>query len=59
MIIWKINFVVSAFEGDCKMDIVTILLSLIGLGLVVVLGGFLIIGILALLYLIITGKRWD
>ncbi|MHA1993281.1 MAG: hypothetical protein ACW97Z_01950 [Candidatus Hodarchaeales archaeon] len=41
------------------MDIVTILLSLIGLGLVVVLGGFLIIGILALLYLIITGKRWD
>ncbi|MHA1975937.1 MAG: hypothetical protein ACW98F_05180 [Candidatus Hodarchaeales archaeon] len=41
------------------MDIVTILVSLIGLGLVVILGGFLIIGILALLYLIITGKRWD
>ncbi len=41
------------------MNIIDILLSLLGVGLVVVLGGFLIIAILALLYLIITGKRWD
>jgi hypothetical protein len=41
------------------MDIVSILLSLISLGLVVLLGGFLVIGILVLLYLMVTGKRWD
>ncbi|MHA1444149.1 MAG: hypothetical protein ACTSRJ_00730 [Candidatus Hodarchaeales archaeon] len=41
------------------MDLISILLTLISLGVVILLGGFLIVGVLILLYLIITGKRWD
>ncbi|MHA1947948.1 MAG: hypothetical protein ACXAC6_12940 [Candidatus Hodarchaeales archaeon] len=41
------------------MDLISILLTLVSLGLVILLGGFLIIGVLILLYLIVTGKRWD
>ncbi|MHA1236621.1 MAG: hypothetical protein ACTSQ9_03045 [Candidatus Hodarchaeales archaeon] len=41
------------------MDLISILLTLFSLGVVILLGGFLIVGVLILLYLIITGKRWD
>ena len=41
------------------MDLISILLTLISLGVVILLGGFLIVGVLILLYLIITGNRWD
>ena len=41
------------------MDLVSILFTLISLGVVILLGGFLLVGVLILLYLAITGKRWD
>ncbi|MFX1504646.1 MAG: hypothetical protein ACFFDC_00905 [Promethearchaeota archaeon] len=41
------------------MDLMTIIMTILGLGLLVFLGGFLIIGILVIIYLIITGNRWD
>ena len=37
----------------------TIIMTILGLGLLIFLGGFLIIGILVIVYLIITGNRWD
>jgi hypothetical protein len=41
------------------MDLMTIIMTILGLGLLIFLGGFLIIGILVIVYLIITGNRWD
>ncbi|MFX1538975.1 MAG: hypothetical protein ACFFDI_32730 [Promethearchaeota archaeon] len=41
------------------MDLMTIIMTILGLGLLIFLGGFLIIGILVIIYLIITGNRWD
>ncbi|MFX1515222.1 MAG: hypothetical protein ACFFC6_02855 [Promethearchaeota archaeon] len=41
------------------MDLMTIIMTILGLGLLIFLGGFLIIGILVILYLVITGNRWD
>ncbi|MHA2052642.1 MAG: hypothetical protein ACXAB2_03965 [Candidatus Hodarchaeales archaeon] len=40
-------------------DLISIFWTLVSFGLVVLLGGFLVIGILVLIYLIITGNRWD
>ncbi|MFX0122065.1 MAG: hypothetical protein ACFFAE_00360 [Candidatus Hodarchaeota archaeon] len=41
------------------MDLMTIIMTILGLGLLILLGGFLIIGILVIIYLVITGNRWD
>ncbi|MFW9903612.1 MAG: hypothetical protein ACFFFH_04720 [Candidatus Thorarchaeota archaeon] len=41
------------------MDLMTSIMTILGLGLLIFLGGFLIIGILVIIYLIITGNRWD
>jgi len=41
------------------MDLITIILTLLSLGLLIALGGFLLIGILIILYLVVTGRRWD
>ncbi|MFW9779287.1 MAG: hypothetical protein ACFFE8_10585 [Candidatus Heimdallarchaeota archaeon] len=41
------------------MDIISIILTLLALGLLLLLGGGLIIGLLVLGYLILTGRRWD
>ncbi|MFX1284416.1 MAG: hypothetical protein ACFFB5_12210 [Promethearchaeota archaeon] len=41
------------------MDLITIILTLLSLGLLVLLGGGLLIGILVILYLVVTGRRWD
>ncbi len=41
------------------MDLFTIIISLLMLGVFILLGGFLIIGIFVLIYLAATGNRWD
>ncbi|MHA2226181.1 MAG: hypothetical protein ACXAC8_13315 [Candidatus Hodarchaeales archaeon] len=41
------------------MDIISILLAFLGFGLLLLLGAFLVIGILILVYLAATGSRWD
>ncbi|MFX0088180.1 MAG: hypothetical protein ACFFAU_21175 [Candidatus Hodarchaeota archaeon] len=41
------------------MDLISIIISLLMLGVIILLGGFLIIGVLVLIYLAATGNRWD
>ncbi|MFX0052719.1 MAG: hypothetical protein ACFFAJ_04585 [Candidatus Hodarchaeota archaeon] len=41
------------------MDILSIIMALLGLGMIILLGGFLIIAIIVILYLAATGRRWD
>ncbi|MHA1213837.1 MAG: hypothetical protein ACTSPG_00890 [Candidatus Hodarchaeales archaeon] len=41
------------------MDIWSIIVTILTLGIVALLGVFLIVGILVLIYLALTGNRWD
>lgn len=41
------------------MELFTVIISLLLLGVFILLGGFLVIGIFILIYLAATGNRWD
>jgi len=42
-----------------NVDIWSIIVTILTLGIVALLGVFLIVGILVLIYLALTGNRWD
>lgn len=41
------------------MDIIQVIVSLVSIGILALSGIFLIVGVLVLIYLMLTGKRWD
>jgi len=46
-------------EWGLRLDLLGIISAILSLGLLVLLGGFLIIAIIVILYLAATGNRWD
>lgn len=41
------------------MDLITLIMTLLSIGVLILLGGILLIGFLILIYLFVTGNRWD